>query len=87
MGNTAPQCRLGLFQDADFDGDLADSKSTPGGVLCIFGSHTFAPVGWSCKKETAVSHSSSEAEVMSLDAGLRQDETPALGLWDIVIVV
>ena len=42
-GNTAKQCRLGLFQDSDFAGDLEDSKSTSGGTLCIFGSHTFVP--------------------------------------------
>ena len=29
-GNTAKQCRLGLFQDSDFAGDLEDSKSTSG---------------------------------------------------------
>ena len=45
MGNTAKQCRLGLFQDSDFAGDLEDSKSTSGGTLCIFGSHTFQKVG------------------------------------------
>ena len=28
VGNTAKQCRLGLFQDSDFAGDLEDSKST-----------------------------------------------------------
>ena len=43
VGNTAKQCRLGLFQDSDFAGDLEDSKSTSGGSLCIFGSHTFVP--------------------------------------------
>ena len=35
--NTAQQCRLGLFQDSDFAGDLEDSKSTSGGTLCVFG--------------------------------------------------
>ena len=49
-GNTAKQCRLGLFQDSDFAGDLDDSKSTSGGTLCIFGSHTFVPISWMCKK-------------------------------------
>ena len=38
VGNTAHHCWLGLFQDSDFAGDLEDSKSTSGGVLCIFGS-------------------------------------------------
>ena len=28
VGNTAKQCRLGLFQDSDFAGDLEDSKTT-----------------------------------------------------------
>ena len=30
VGNTAQQCKLGLFQDSDFSGDLEDSKSTSG---------------------------------------------------------
>ena len=53
--NTAKQCRLGLFQDSDFAGDLEDSKSTSGGTLCIFGSHTLVPRSWMCEKQTAQS--------------------------------
>ena len=78
VGNTAKQCRLGLFQDSDFAGDLEDSKSTSGGTLCVFGSHTFVPISWMCKKQTSVSHSSTESEIISLDAGLRLDGIPAL---------
>ena len=73
VGNTAKQCRLGLFRDSDFAGDYEDSKSTSGGTLCIFGSHTFVPISWMCKKQTAVSHSSTESEIIFLDAGLRLD--------------
>ena len=69
---------VGLFQDSDFAGDLEDSKSTSGGTLCIFGSHTFVPISWMCKKQTAVSHSSTESEIISLDAGLRLDVSPHL---------
>ena len=69
VGNTAKQCRLGLFQDSDFGGDLEDSKSTSGGTLCVFGSHTFVPISWMCKKQTSVSHSSTESEIISLDTG------------------
>ena len=87
VGNTAKQCRLGLFQDSDFAGDLEDSKSTSGGTLCIFGSHTFVPISWMCKKQTAVSHSSTESEIISLDTGLRLDGLPALELWDLVVSV
>ena len=87
VGNTAKQCRLGLFQDSDFAGDLRDSKSTSGGTLCVFGSHTFVPISWMCKKQTSVSHSSTESEIISLDAGLRLDGIPALELWDLIVAV
>ena len=87
VGYTAQHCRLGLIQDSDFVGDLEDSKSTSGGVLCFFGSRKFVPVSWMCKKQTTVSHSSTESEIISLDAGLRMDGLLALDLWDIVIEV
>ena len=87
MGNTAKQCRLGLFQASGFARDLEDSKSTSGRTLCVFGRHTFVPISWMCKKQTAVSHTSSESEIISLDAGLRLDGLPALELWDLVVSV
>ena len=87
VGNTAKQCRLGLFQGSDFAGDLEDSKSTSGGTSCIFGSHTFVPISWMCKKQTSVSHSSTESEIISLDAGWRLDGIPALDLWDLIVAV
>ena len=37
-----------------------------------------------CKKQTSVSHSSTESEIISLDAGLRLDGIPALDLWDLI---
>ena len=64
--------------------NLAGSKSTSGGVLCSWGDQTFAPTSWACKKQTAVSHST-EAEVISLDTGLRMEELHASTLWDILI--
>ena len=77
-------CRLGLFQDSDF-ARVLDSKSTSGGILCIFGSLTFVPISWMCKKQTSVSHISTDAEVICLDASLRMDGIPALDLWNLVI--
>ena len=70
-----------------FSGDLEDSKSTSGGTLCVFGSHTFVPISWMFKKQTSVSHSSTESEIISLDAGLRLDGIPALDLWDLIVLV
>ena len=40
-----------------------------------------------CEKQTSVSHSSTEAEIISLHAGLRMDGIPALDLWDSVIEI
>ena len=87
MGNTAEQCKLGLFQDSDFPEDLQDSKSTSGGTLCVFGNHTFVQISWMCKKQTSVSHSSTESEIISLDARLRLDGIPALDLWDLIVAI
>ena len=87
MGNTAKQCRLGLSQDSDFAGNVEDSKSTSGGTLCVFGIHTFVPISWMCKKQTSVSHSATESEIISLVAGLRLDGIPALDLRDLIVLV
>ena len=87
VGNTAQQCRRGLFQDSNFAGSLEDSKPTSGGLLCIFGSHTLVPISWMCEKQTSVWHSSTKGEIISLDAGLPMDGIPALDLWDLGIEV
>ena len=87
VGNTAKQCRQGLFQDSDFAGDFEDPKSTSGGTSCVFGSHTFVPISWMSKKQTSVSHSSTESAIISLDAGLRLDGFPAVDLWDLIVAV
>ena len=39
------------------------------------------------QEQTAVSHSSTESEIISLDAGLRLDGIPALNLWDLIVSV
>ena len=36
-----------------------------------------------CKKQTSVSHSSTESEIILLDAGKGMDGSPALDLWDL----
>ena len=48
--------------------------------------HLFQQVGCA-RKKTAVSHSSTESEIISLDTGLRLDGLPALELWDLIVSV
>ena len=38
-------------------------------------------------QEIAVSHSSTESEIISLDIGLRLNGLPALELWDLIVSV
>ena len=53
----------------------------------MFKSRFFVPISWMCKKQTSVSHNSTEAKEISLDASLRMGGIPALDLWDLVIEV
>ena len=55
--------------------------------MCLVGPSTYVPLSWICKKQGAVSHSTAEAEVISLDAGVRLEGLPALSLWSLVIDV
>jgi hypothetical protein len=87
VGDAPGDCWLTLFSDTSFAGDLRDSKSTSGGILCLVGPNTFVPINWICKKQGAVSHSTAEAEVISLDAGVRLEGLPALSFWSLVIDV
>ena len=77
--------RTAMFADAGFAGDLQDSKSTSGGLIAILGKHTFVPLIWMCKKQTAVSHSSTEAEVIALDAALRMEGIPCVQFWSVIL--
>ena len=47
----------------------------------------FVPTSWICKKQTSVSHSSTESEIISLDTGLRLGGLPALEPWDLIVSV
>ena len=66
---------------------LRPQKSTSGGIFCIFGRRTFVPICWMCKKQTSVSHSSTESEIIPLDADVRMDGLPDLDLCDVVTEV
>ena len=88
VGNTAKQCRLGLFQDSDFAWDLEALKIYFRWNIVHFRKpHVRSNQLWMCKKQTSVSHSSTESEIISLDAGSRMGGKPALDLWDLIVAV
>ena len=71
-----------LYCDADFAGDMKDSKSTSGAVVALVGPNSYVPVSAWCKKQSVVAHSSTEAEIVSLDASLHQEGLPVLMFWE-----
>ena len=81
VGNTAKQCRLGLFQDSDFAG-IHFCRN----IMHLRKSYICSNK-LDVQETTAVSHSSTESEIISLDTGLRMDGLPALELWDLIVSV
>ena len=85
VGNTTQHCRLGFFQDSDFAGAVRIQNQPRAGVL-FFRKPNFC-LHLLDVQETSASHSSTESEIISLDAGLRMVGLLALDLWDVVIDV
>jgi hypothetical protein len=56
-----PKVKLRAFTDADWAGDGADAKSTTGSLLVVGG----AAIHWISRKQSTVSHSTSEAEYVA----------------------
>ncbi len=85
VGDNLEDCVLTLCTDSDFAADHDDPKSTSGIALCIRGPHTFVPLTFISKKQGAVSHSTTEAEMIALELALRQELLPFLDLWEAVL--
>ena len=68
------------FNDSDFAGDLEDFWRN----IVHFGKSYICSNKLNVQEQTAVSHSSTESEIISLDTGLRLDGLPALELWDLI---
>ncbi len=85
VGDNPDDVSLGLFSDADFAGDKAGQRSTSGVFLALYGPHTFFPLSAQSKKQTAVSHSTVEAEIIAADHAIRMSGLPALPLWETIL--
>ena len=51
----------------------------------LAGPSTFFPLGWVAKKQTAISRSATEAEIVSLAKSLFEEAVLAMGLWDLLV--
>ena len=85
MGDEKDSLTLHLYTDADLASDPEDSISTSGAYFAILGPKTHAPLGHRSKRQTAVSHSSTESEIVSAGHGLKCMGLPALDLWEVLL--
>ena len=77
--------KLLLFVDADFAGDSDSAKSTSGGLLVLAGPNSWYPLAWMCRKQTSVSRSTTESEVVSLAASLFAEALPIQTMFDMLL--
>ncbi len=84
VGDDPALCRPVVYSDADFAGDLNTAKSTSGAYVAIAGPNTFAPVTAICKKQTCVSHSSTESEIVAAELAVRTEGLQILTFWNTV---
>ena len=82
IGDSSDELQLGLFSDADFAGDKRTMRSASGVFLAVYGPQGFFPLAAQSKKQTAVSHSTVEAEIVAADHAIRMTGLPALPLWE-----
>ena len=74
-----------LFVDADFAGCTSTSRSTSGVHLVLRGPRTSFPISAYSKRQGCVSHSTPEAEMVSLDFGVRMAGLPCFSLWEALL--
>ena len=76
---------LHLFADADFAGCSSTARSTSEVFLCVKGPDSFMGLTGLSKRQTCVSHSTPESEIVASDCALRLVGLPALQLWDALL--
>ena len=73
------------YPDADLAGTYDCTRATSGGFLELVGDNTFFPLDWFSKRQTATSHSTTEAELVSASKMLREHLIPLQSLWSIML--
>ena len=85
VGDSPDKLEINLYADADFAGCQDTSKSTTGVFIAITGPNTFFPLNGVSKKQSCVSHSTPEAEIVAADVAVRTEGLPALDLWETIL--
>ncbi len=73
--------KLHAYPDADLCGTFDTTRSTSGGFVELIGDNTFFPLDWFSKRQSATSHSTTEAEMVAARKMLRESLIPLQSLW------
>jgi hypothetical protein len=85
VGDSKESLRAAIFSDADFAGCAQTMRSTSGVFAKIMGPNTHMPISGASTKQTAVSHSTAEAELVAAEVALRKEGLPVLDLLQVVL--
>ena len=81
VGDSPEFIELVAYCDAGLAGDRTDAKSTSGVLICLVGPRTYMPITGVSKKQTSVSKSTPEAEIVALDHGVSKEGMALATLW------
>ena len=84
IGDDMSSLSLHVYADADFAGCRRTQKSTSGGHMCLEGERSYFPLANSSKRQSAVSQSTPEAEIVAADHALRILGVSALDIWELI---
>ena len=76
---------LHAFPDADLAGTFDSTRATSGGFVELVGPNSYFPLDWFSKRQTATSHSTTEAELVAASKMLRESLVPLQSLWSLML--
>ena len=85
VGDSQDKLEIRCYTDADLAGDKLTKKSTTGIFIVLVGPNTWFPLVGVSTKQTAVSHASTESELVGADHGVRKECLAMLDLWDVLL--
>ena len=85
VGDPMSDLRPHLFSDADLAGCGQTQRSTSGVLHTVLGPASSFPIAVVCKRQSCVSHSTPEAEIVAMSSALRTVGLPAMFVWDVLL--
>ena len=85
VGDDIQDTYIRQYSDADVAGDPRTQRSASSSNQKIWGPNTRANQSMKSGRQTAVSHSTLESEIIAADAAVRSELLPAISLWTVLM--